>query len=113
MATTAAEVRHEAIVRLIALAGDEPYDPEVIAGRGISRQMLRRRILDRRRGDLVALAELDRIWPLCQGDNVALIDTVAAGGLGESAALDPDRDDTVATVADLEQALAAAFGGGE
>lgn len=109
---TAEEVRREAIERLIALAGDEPYDPDIIAARSGSRDMLRRRILDRRRGDLVALAELDRIWPLCRGDAVALIDTALAGGLGPSVALDPDRDpDDLPTVADLEAALAAAFTG--
>jgi hypothetical protein len=102
--TSAAEVRHDAVVRLIELAGDERYDPDLIAGRRTSLEMLRRRILDRRRGDLAVLAELDRIWPLATGDSVALIDTVRAGGPAPAA---PDATaGPPATLADLEQALA-------
>jgi hypothetical protein len=100
----AARVRRDAVQRLVDLAAgdreDEQYDIDLLLARPASLEILRRRVWDRRRDDLQALHELERIWPLCQGRKEALIDVVHAGGL------DPDAP-PIPTVEDVAAALAA------
>lgn len=66
---TATQVRRDAIARLIALAGDQPYDVDLVAARSDSLELLRRRALVRGHR-----AEVTALWPVAVGHPSALYD---------------------------------------
>lgn len=105
---TATAVRRDAISRLIALAGDTPYDPDRM--RSDSLEVLKRRAL--RRGltvdDPTVPTVVEILWPVARGDAGALYDAVQAGGVG---VLLGDDAPPAPTVGELETALADLFGG--
>jgi hypothetical protein len=112
MTVTAVQVRRDAAARLIALAGDEPYDPTRL--RAVSFDILRNRALrralasgDRLEVERVRL-EVDTLLPVAKGDATALYDAMAAGGV---AALLGDTPMPVPTLDELETTLAAIGGG--
>jgi hypothetical protein len=72
---TAVDVRLDAIARLVALAGTDPYDPNVLARRPDALHVLHRQAL--RRNPAVRL-EADVLLAVALGDSAALYDATAA-----------------------------------
>lgn len=87
---TAAQVRRDALARLVALAGPrhERTDLGLVAARPAARHVLYRAAL-RAAADEFARHELEVVWPIVNGDAGALDDAVHAGGIGALLAGDP------------------------
>ena len=110
---TAAQVRRDAITRLIVAAEGHrsytgPYDPDRMRTDSIDLLWRWASANAVARGDEAARVELDLVYPVARGDAGALYDAVQAGGIG---ALVGDDRAPAPTLDEFEDAVAAVLGG--